>query len=93
MSLLRFLKFTCRFWKSQNPPSVRLQIATKDFHNANESVCDYITARQEMRTEEYFEKIFRSVEQQLGAASAVALQLRPPPQSKRKSPCSQVISL
>ena len=25
--------------------------------------------------------------------SAVALQLRPPPQSKRKSPCSQVISL
>ena len=26
-------------------------------------------------------------------ASPVALQLRPPPQSKRKSPCAQVISL
>ena len=35
---------------------------THDIHNANESVCDCITALQEMRTNEYLEKIFESVE-------------------------------
>ena len=48
------------------------------------------TLRNESNDTEKHEKVIKT---QYHLNSPVALQLRAPPQSKRKSPCAQVISL
>ena len=51
-------------WEVTKPLSVRLQGATQDIHNMSESVCDCITTLQGIRTDKYFQKIFKNAEQQ-----------------------------